>query len=39
MMDRNSALKLVESKVGNKNLINHMLAAEFIMRALAEKLD
>lgn len=37
MLDRDFALKLIKGKVANKNLINHMLAAEFIMRALAER--
>ncbi len=37
MLDRDYALKLIKSKVANKNLINHMLAAEFIMRSLAER--
>lgn len=36
-MDRNTALALLSSNVANKNLINHMLATEFIMRHLAEK--
>jgi len=37
MIAREEALELVKSNVANKNLINHMLAAEFIMRALAER--
>lgn len=36
-MDRNQALELVKKNVANKNLINHMLATEFIMISLAEK--
>lgn len=35
-MDRNSALQLVRANVANKNLINHMLATEAIMRSLAK---
>lgn len=36
-MDRAEALSFVKKNVTNPNLINHMLAAEFIMRALAER--
>lgn len=35
-MDRSEALSLVKENVKNKNLIKHMLAAEAIMRHLAE---
>lgn len=34
-MEREKALELVRQKVGNKNLIKHMLAAEACMRHLA----
>ncbi|MFO8034828.1 MAG: phosphohydrolase, partial [Candidatus Bipolaricaulota bacterium] len=34
-MNREEALKLVQSKVGNRNLVKHMLAVEAGMRALA----
>lgn len=37
-MDRDQALKLVRSRVKNENLVAHMLAAEAIMGALAERL-
>lgn len=37
-MDRESALRLVEERVPNRNLVNHMLAAEAIMAALADRL-
>jgi len=36
---RDDGLRLVERKVGNSNLIKHMLATEAIMRALAVKFD
>lgn len=36
-MDRDRALELVKENVANRNLINHMLATEFIMRALAAR--
>lgn len=35
-MEREEALALVKSRVKNKNLVKHMLAAEAIMRHLAE---
>lgn len=34
-MNRDDALKCIEENVKNRNLINHMLATEAIMRALA----
>ncbi len=34
-MDREEALQLVREKVDNRNLVNHMLAVEAIMRGLA----
>ncbi len=37
-MNREEALDSVKSNVENKNLINHMLATEAIMRALAKRL-
>jgi len=36
-MQRSEALRLVEEKVKNSNLIKHMLAVEAIMRALARR--
>lgn len=39
VMDRQEALKLVKSKVHNKNLVKHMLATEACMRKLAEHLN
>ena len=39
LMERAGALKLMESKVSNRNLRKHMLAAEAVMRALARKLN
>jgi putative nucleotidyltransferase with HDIG domain len=36
MIEREAALKLVKERVGNQNLINHMLAVEAIMRGLAK---
>lgn len=39
MMNREEAFELLKRYVSNKNLINHMLAAEFMMRALAEHFD
>lgn len=36
-MDRDEALSLVESRVAGKNLVNHMLATEAVMRALAPR--
>lgn len=38
-MDREQALKLVKEKIKNKNLVNHCLAVEAIMRGLAEELN
>ena len=35
-MERNEALNLVKANVKNKNLVKHMLAAEAIMRHMAE---
>lgn len=37
-MDRNDALALVEERIPNRNLVNHCLAAEFIMEAIARHL-
>jgi len=37
-MNRPDALELVKEQVKNKNLINHMLATEAVMRRLAEQL-
>lgn len=39
MVSRDDGLKLVERKVGNRNLIKHMLATEAIMKALAVKFN
>ena len=36
-MNREEALTTVKEKVKNQNLVNHMLATEAVMRALAEK--
>ena len=36
-MNREEALKAVEEKVRNRNLVKHMLATEAIMRALAHR--
>jgi uncharacterized protein len=38
-MDREQALKLVKEKIKNKNLVNHCLAVEAIMRGLAKELN
>ena len=38
MITRGEALKFLEEKIENKNIIKHMLATEAIMRALALKL-
>lgn len=38
-MTRNEALKLLENKIENKNLIKHSLAVEAVMRALARHFD
>jgi len=37
-VDRDTALRLVEERVPNRNLVNHMLATEAIMGALADRL-
>ncbi len=37
-MNRERALQLVRERVGNENLINHMMAAEAVMGALAKRL-
>ncbi|MFA4872460.1 MAG: lysine--tRNA ligase [Patescibacteria group bacterium] len=39
MYPRENALKLLRTHVKNENLIKHMLAAEAVMRALAEKFE
>jgi putative nucleotidyltransferase with HDIG domain len=36
-MNRDDALASIEANVENKNLVNHMLAAEAVMRALARR--
>lgn len=36
-MDRGIALRLVKERVSNENLVNHMLATEAIMGALADR--
>ena len=36
MITKNEALELVKKHVGNKNLVNHMLAVSAIMRRMAE---
>jgi putative nucleotidyltransferase with HDIG domain len=38
-MNRDQALSLVRERVGNENLVKHMLAAEAIMGALADRLS
>lgn len=38
-MNREDALKFIEGKVPNKNIVKHMLATEAVMRALAEKFE
>jgi len=38
MMDRDQALALAKSKIGNKNLFKHVLAVEVVMRFLARHL-
>ena len=38
MISRDEAFALVEERVGQRNLINHSVATEIIMRALAERL-
>lgn len=37
-MDRSDALALVKERIPNRNLVNHSLAAEFIMEAIARHL-
>ncbi|MGB4330452.1 MAG: HD domain-containing protein, partial [Dethiobacteria bacterium] len=37
-MEREEALRLIKQEVKTKNLIKHMLAAEAVMRRLAEEL-
>ena len=37
-MDRSEALALVQERIPNRNLVNHCLAAEFIMEAIARHL-
>lgn len=37
-MDHDTAVRLVESRVGQENLVKHMRATEAVMRALAERL-
>lgn len=37
MISRDEALALVRERIPNRNLVNHCLATEFIMRALAER--
>lgn len=39
MIERTSALKLLNEKIDNSNLIKHCFAVEAVMRALAERLD
>lgn len=36
MISRDEALALVRERIPNRNLVNHCLATEYIMRALAE---
>ncbi|APV44427.1 HDIG domain-containing protein [Dehalogenimonas formicexedens] len=36
-MKREQAMAAVQSRIGNSNLVKHMLATEAVMRALAEK--
>lgn len=38
-MDREEALKFIQKKVANQNIIKHMLATEAVMRGLARKLE
>lgn len=38
-MVREEALKFIQKKVSNKNIIKHMLATEVVMRALSRRLD
>lgn len=37
MIGRDDALALVRERIPNRNLVNHCLATEFIMRSLAER--
>ncbi|MDO9556464.1 MAG: HD domain-containing protein [Coriobacteriia bacterium] len=39
MMDRMQALVLIEERIGNRNLVNHCVATEIIMEALARHFD
>lgn len=39
MITREEALKILEEKVNNKNIVKHMLATEAVMGALAEKFE
>lgn len=39
MISREEALKFLNEKVANKNIIKHMLATEALMRALARKFE
>ncbi|MCK4777589.1 MAG: HDIG domain-containing protein [Actinomycetia bacterium] len=39
MLEREEAKELVENMVKNKNLIKHMLAAEAVMKSLADKFN
>lgn len=38
-MTREDALKFIEEKVPNRNIVKHMLATEAVMRALSEKFE
>lgn len=38
-MDREEALKFVESKISNQNILKHMLATEAVMRALSRRFE
>lgn len=38
-MDREEALKFIQKKVKNQNIIKHMLATEAVMRALARRFE
>lgn len=38
-MIREEALKFIEERIANKNIVKHMLATEAVMRALAEKFE
>jgi len=39
VISRDEGLALVEERIPNRNLVNHCLATEFIMRTLAERLE